>query len=107
MRQWGYFCRYNKSDWSDSFYLNINLGTREQPQAIHLRIADHASNKASVRFAWDICGSRSRTGAVTYIKFLIRFAEQQGFPLPFEVQRLQPGTLQYKRYAVALQRQAA
>jgi len=104
----GFFVRYNRSDESESIYLNINLGTRESPDAIHVRISNHSvsRNNTSIRFDYDICGSRSRQGATTYIKFLVKFANEHGKKLPKVVQHLQPGTPKYKKYAISMQKRA-
>ena len=105
----GFFVRYNRSDASESVYLNINRGTRESPDAIHVRISNHSVSRfnAAVRFDYDICGSRSRQGATTYIKFLAAFAREHGKPLPEEIHAFQPGTREYKQYAIAMQKRAA
>ena len=100
---WGYFCRFNKSDCSDSWYLNINLGTKENPNAIHVRIANHTALRETAQFHYDICTSKNRNGAMNYIKFLFAFAKQQGKLLPQELKRLQPGTPCYKNYVIGLQ----
>lgn len=104
----GFYVRCNQSDYSESMYLNINLGTREQPVTLHVRISNHAapkSNKA-VRYDYDICGAYVRQGATTYVKVLLQLARQYGMSLPAELRRLQPGTPQYKDYAIRMQRRA-
>jgi hypothetical protein len=104
IRGYGLYVRYNHSSKSESCYLNINLGTHEAPNAIHVRISNHPApwyNKA-VRFDYDICVSRFRPGALTYIKFLSQFARQRGKPVPSAIRAIQPGTPLYREYTSAL-----
>lgn len=105
----GYFVQYYRSDASESIYLNIYLGTRESPDALRLRISNHSVSRynAHIHFDYDICGSRSRQGATTYIKFLIKFANEHNKALSSAIQALQPGTPKYKQYAISMQKRAA
>ena len=108
LKSFGFFVRYNHSDASDSIYMNINLGTREAPVAVHVRISNHSvfRNNTDVQYDFDICGTHSRQGATTYIKFLSKFAAEHGKTLPLSMQALQPGTQRYKRYAIEMQKRA-
>jgi len=105
----GYFVRPNRSDMSESIYLNINLSSREAPVAMHVRISNHPASrrKTNIRFDYDICAAHSRKGATTYIKFLAKFAGEHNKTLPREIQALQPGTPEYREYAIAMQKRAA
>ena len=109
LKGYGFYVRWNKSDRSESFYLKINLVTREAPNALHIRISNHSvpRHKKSVRYDYDICASRDRAGAISYVKFLFHFAQQHGIALPRRIQALQPGTASYKNYTLALQQRAA
>ena len=104
-----FFVRYNRSSVSESYYLNINTGTRDFPDTIHVRISNHSvsrNNKDTI-FDYDICGNRSRSDATTYIKFLIKFAADHGKALPDVIEKLRPNTARYKRYAIGMQKRAA
>jgi len=102
----GYFVRCNRSDTSESVYLNINLGTKEAPDAIHIRISNHPVSRYNTKtqYDYDICGSCSRQGATTYIKFLVKFASEHNKTLSKAIQYLQPGTPKYKKYAISMQK---
>jgi len=102
----GFFVRMNRSDISDSHYLNINTGSRESPTTIHVRISNHSVSRynTTTYYDYDICGTRSRQGAITYIKFLAKFASQHDKPLPKGIQPLQPGTKKYRNFAISLQK---
>ena len=104
----GFFVRMNRSDVSDSHYLNINTGSRENPNSIHVRISNHPVSRynTSTHYDYDICGARARPGTITYIKFLAKFASQHDKPLPKGIQPLQPGTKKYKKYAISLQKRS-
>ncbi|MCL2196888.1 MAG: hypothetical protein FWB77_04670 [Treponema sp.] len=105
----GYFVRVNQSLASESFYLNINRGTRETPNAVHVRISNHPSSRynTDIRYDYDICANHSRRGATTYIKFLAKFAAENNKPFPAGLQPLQPGTYWYKKYSIRMQKHAA
>lgn len=105
----GYFVRVNQSLASDSFYLNINRGTKEMPDAVHVRISNHPSSKwnTDIRYDYDICANHSRQGATTYIKFLTKFAAENNKPLPAGIRALQPGSYSYKKYSIGMQKRAA
>jgi len=108
IKDFGYFVQYNHSDNSESIYLNINIGTREAPDAIHVRISNHPVSRynTSTHYDYDICGSRSRQGATTYIKFLVKFASEHNKTLSKSIQHLRPGTPKYKKYAISMQKRA-
>ena len=109
IKNFGFFVRYNHSDVSDSVYMNINFGTRESPVAVHVRISNHPVSRynTDVQYDYDICGTYSRQGATTYIKFLSKLAKEHNKTLPIGIQALQPGTQRYKRYAIMMQKRAA
>jgi hypothetical protein len=96
--------RYNQSDFSESIYLNINLGSKEAPVTLHVRVSNHpASPHTGTKFDYDIYAYKMRQGATTYIKFLMKFATRYGVLLPKELWNKQPGTANYKKYAIAMQ----
>jgi hypothetical protein len=102
----GYRLESNRSAKSaDSWYIKICVGTRERPKAVHLRISDHAVPPrywATVRYDFDICGSRLRKNAITCVDFFTIFAFQYGKPLPQEVANFMPGTPGYETYVSSL-----
>lgn len=108
---WGYYAEPNKSGSSDSEYLNINLGTHESPRAYHVRISNHAPgsgvNGNHSQFEADIYASLYRKDAMSYIMFIAEMARLLDKPLPPEMIHLQRGTLNYRRYVVAMQKRAA
>jgi hypothetical protein len=107
---WGYYVELNKSDGSDSEYLNINLGTHESPQAFHVRISNHSpgsgENGSRSQFKADIYAALYRENAASYIMFIAKMAQMLDKPLPPEMRHLERGTLNYRRYMVAMQKRA-
>lgn len=108
IKNFGFFVLYYNSDVSDSTYLYINLGTKESPVFIHVRISNHPVSRynTDVQYDYDICGTHSRPGATTYIKFLSKFAKEHNKTLPMGLKALQPGTQRYKCYAIMMQKRA-
>jgi hypothetical protein len=61
-------------------YININLGTCEAPNALHIRISNHPApqHNSAVRFDYDIRMDRFRYGTISYKKFLSLFNRHCG-----------------------------
>jgi hypothetical protein len=73
----GFYVRYNQSSVSESMYININLGTREAPNTLHVRISNHPAphHNSAVRFDYDIRADRFRYGTISYKKFISLFEQ--------------------------------
>ena len=104
----GFFAWYNYSEVSESVYLGISTGTTESQNAYNVRVSNHSDPRgnSSIYYDCDICGTHSRQGATTYIKFLVKFAAEHNKTLSTTIQSLQPGTKMYKKYAISLQKRA-
>jgi hypothetical protein len=84
------------------------LGTPEEPHAYHIRVSNHDNkNYGEKRYDCDICASKARKDATTYIKFLIDFATEHDKVLPFYFKFIVPGTECYKDYSIELQKRAS
>ena len=104
-RNWGYFVTYNRSDDSESLYLKVCTGTREEPKALHIRISDHSvpPNKRWIVFQADVYCSYEREGATNYVKLITKLAEELNKPLPKVLEKMKAGTPLYKRYRIEMQ----
>jgi hypothetical protein len=111
IRDFGFYVWVNRSDccYSDSIYLKVNIGSREKPEALHIRVSNHPvpQHKTNIRYDYDICASRARKGATTYVKFIERFAQDQGKELPRYFRFIQPGTERYRDYTIRMQKRAS
>jgi hypothetical protein len=111
IQDFGFYVWVNRSDCcsSDSIYLKVNMGSREEPKALHIRVSNHPAprHKTNIRFDYDICASRARKGATTYIKFITQFARDQGKELPRYFSSIQPGTERYRDYTIRMQKRAS
>ena len=105
---WGYYARWNSSDDSESYYLNVNLGTIEEPKALHIRISDHSvpPERKRIFFDMDLYCSYERSGATSYIKFLTKLSEELDKPMPPGLEKVKTGTESYKRYRIKMQQRA-
>ena len=109
IRNYGFYVRYNQSVTSESTYLKINVGSAgEPPNTVHVRVSNHqvSRNNTSTVYDYDICGTHSRDGAITYVKFLKKFADDHDKILPYWFKHYKPGTMKYKNYAIELQKRA-
>ena len=106
-RDWGYRVFWNQSDSSESFYLKLCLGTKEEPESLHIRISNHSlsQNNSWVMFDVDLYCSYEREGATSYIKLLTKLAGELDKPLPAYLEKVRVGTMPYKRYSIEMQRQ--
>ena len=108
IKDWGYFVIWNTSDDSESCYLNANLGTMEEPKALHVRISNHTVPVKNqwIRFNVDLYCDHDREGATSYIKFLTKLSNELNRPMPASLDRVKAGTPLYKQYRIKMQHRA-
>lgn len=103
--KWGYYVFWNQSDDSESFYLKVNLGTKESPKPMHIRISNHSipQNNRWVLYDVDLYCGFEREGATSYIKLLSKMANLLNKPLPHVLEHVKTGTPLYKTYRITMQ----
>jgi len=106
IRNWGYPVFWNSSNYSESLYLKICLGTLESPKALHIRISNHSvpPKKRWIVFDFDVYSSYEREGAINYIILLSELAKALGKPFPVALEQVKTGTQSYENYMVEMQR---
>ena len=105
---WGYHVQWNPSEDSESYYINVNLGTVEEPKALHIRISDHSVSPGRkwIFFDTDLYCSYERMGATSYIKFLTKLSGELDKPMPPGLEKVKTGTEPYKKYRIKMQQRA-
>ena len=105
---WGYSVVWNTSDDSESCHLKVNLGTTEEPKALHVRISNHSVPVKNqwIMFNVDLYCGHDREGATSYIKFLTRLSSELNRPMPAGLNKVKAGTAFYKQYRLKMQQRA-
>jgi len=99
----GYACKSVKSN---SWYIKLTIGTKEEPRSIHIRISDHDAAENDSVFTYDVMCSIQRKGTagitpVSYFKLLGKLASEFGRELPSLCRHL---SRHQKQHSIALQK---
>jgi len=105
LKNWGYYVFLNRSNKSDSCYLETDTGSMEEPNSILIRVSNHpVMNEKTVDY--DVYAGFERTGAVSYIDLIVKLAELLGHRVPSYLLRLHQGTYYYRQYRIQLRERA-
>jgi len=98
---WGYFAITDRSTKSDSRYILLFAGTKENPKNLRIRVSDHPPCEGS-RYDYDISASFRRDNCLTYVKLIVLLAKELEKPIPPIYEKLLRREI-YKQYSIALQ----